>query len=56
MFAQDPLPSDCRFREDLIWLYKKNEDHSQTWKVKLEEQQRHDRALRKKVKDEKAGK
>ena len=56
MFTQDPLPSDCRFREDLIWLFKKNEEHSQTWKVKLEEQQRHDRALRKKIKDEKAGK
>lgn len=50
-FVDNPLPSDCRFREDLIWLYRRNEDYSGTWKVKLEEQQRHERALRKKVAD-----
>ena len=48
MFVDDPLPSDLRFREDLIWLHRKNEELSQTWKVKLEEQQRLDRANRKK--------
>lgn len=47
-WIQNPLPSDCRFREDLIWLWKRDEETSQKWKVKLEEQQRHDRALRKK--------
>ena len=50
-YVDNPLPSDCRFREDLIWLYRKNEENAQTWKVKLEEQQRHERALRKKVAD-----
>jgi len=48
-YIANPLPSDCRFREDLIWLFRKNEDLAQLWKVKLEEQQRHERALRKKV-------
>lgn len=50
-------PSDSRYREDLIWLkracllpeYKQlYEDYSQKWKVALEVQQRHDRALREK--------
>jgi hypothetical protein len=53
MFVEDPLPSDCRFREDLVWLTRKNEELAGTWKVKLEEQQRHERALRKKVADSK---
>lgn len=47
-FIENPLPSDCRFREDLIWLWKRNEELSGIWKVKLEEQQRHERAQRKK--------
>lgn len=25
----DPMPSDCRFREDLIWLAKKDQSKSQ---------------------------
>ena len=56
MYVENPLPSDCRFREDLIWLAKKNQDNAQLWKVKLEEQQRHDRALRKKIQEAKYGK
>jgi hypothetical protein len=52
-FVENPLPSDCRFREDLIWLAHKNEELAQHWKIKLEEQQRFDRALRKKAKEEK---
>lgn len=47
-FVENPLPSDCRFREDLVWLTKKSEENAQVWKVKLEEQQRHERALRNK--------
>ena len=43
-----PLPSDCRYREDQIWLAIGNLDYAQNWKVKLEEQQRHDRATRNK--------
>lgn len=53
------LPSDARYREDLVWLkrsilhpeYNKiYEDYSQKWKVALEVQQRHDRSLREKKK------
>jgi hypothetical protein len=49
------IPSDCRFREDLIWLkrsltaleYNKlYENYAQKWKVALEVQQRYDRSLR----------
>lgn len=53
-----PLPSDGRFREDLIWLFRgfyslnekeKNlfEDYSQQWKLIMELTQRNDRELRK---------
>lgn len=53
--VKDPIPSDSRYREDLIWLkrsllYDTNEkeyqDYSQKWKLALEVQQRYDRALR----------
>ncbi|KAL4469803.1 hypothetical protein ABPG72_022123 [Tetrahymena utriculariae] len=44
--TQDPLPSDCRFREDLVYLAKKDLDQSQDWKNKLEVIQRNDRKLR----------
>ncbi|CDW89898.1 UNKNOWN [Stylonychia lemnae] len=42
----NPLPSDARYREDLIWLKKENENYAQTWKTRLEIQQRHERKLR----------
>lgn len=32
----NPLPSDPRFREDLIWLKREKEDYAQTWKTRLE--------------------
>ena len=41
------LPSDCRFREDLIHLSRDNLEDAQEWKLKLEKLQRADRALRK---------
>ena len=44
--TQDPLPSDFRFREDLIWLKYGNANHASDWKIRLEEQQRYDRKLR----------
>lgn len=44
--VKDPLPSDVRFREDLIWLKYGNQTNSADWKVRLEEQQRWDRKLR----------
>lgn len=53
-FREYCLPSDCRFREDLIWLERGNEDQAQIWKVLLEEQQRKDRKFRK-IENEKAG-
>jgi hypothetical protein len=55
-------PSDSRYREDLIWLKrsmkdgentKTYEEYAQTWKVALEIQQRHDRALRSEKKKKK---
>ncbi|CEP02333.1 unnamed protein product (mitochondrion) [Plasmodiophora brassicae] len=50
VFAQavaDPLPSDSRFRADLVALAEGNFDLAQTKKVELEDAQRADRALRK---------
>jgi len=53
------IPSDARYREDLVWLKRSTlnpeynkiyEDYSQKWKVALEVQQRHDRSLREKKK------
>lgn len=32
----NPLPSDPRFRDDLIWLSRENESYAQTWKTRLE--------------------
>lgn len=42
------LPSDWRYREDLIWLKYGYQTLAQQWKIRLEVQQRHDRALRQK--------
>lgn len=33
----NPLPSDLRFREDLIWLFYENKKIAQKWKLRLEE-------------------
>lgn len=44
--AKVALPSDYRYREDLIWLKRKNEKLADLWKVRLEVQQRRDRKLR----------
>lgn len=40
------LASDCRYREDLLWLQYDNLKYSQEWKSKLEVQQRHDKKMR----------
>jgi len=50
LFGNTPLPSDTRFREDMIWLAFGNEKYAQEWKVLLEVQQREDRANRNKNK------
>jgi len=42
----DPLPSDSRYREDLVWLKRGEVDYAQGWKEVLEEQQRVNRKLR----------
>lgn len=47
-FKEDPLPTDWRFREDLIWLRRGYMDTAQEWKVRLEVEQRRDRATRSK--------
>ena len=47
-----PLPSDWRFREDLLWLRRGSVPRADFWKVELEVQQRHDRAERERVSKE----
>jgi hypothetical protein len=46
LFPSRPLPSDWRYREDLVWLFKGNSDISERWKHRIENRQRHDRVLR----------
>ncbi len=48
ILSETPLPSDCRFREDLIYLIAGNLDEAQKWKSLLEERQRAEREQRKK--------
>lgn len=43
---ENPLPSDCRFREDLIFLKYSDIKMADKWKVKLEERQRLEKKLR----------
>ena len=43
---ENPLPSDSRFREDMIWTKRNNKKHAQEWKLKLEERQRFEKKLR----------
>jgi len=43
----NPLPSDCRFREDLIALLNKDFEHGKEYKNMLEERQRYEADLRK---------
>eukprot|EP00831_Metopus_contortus_P062125 TRINITY_DN54108_c0_g1_i2.p2 TRINITY_DN54108_c0_g1~~TRINITY_DN54108_c0_g1_i2.p2 ORF type:complete len:111 (+),score=9.67 TRINITY_DN54108_c0_g1_i2:163-495(+) len=47
---ESPLPSDCRYREDLVALITSTEEESQKEKDRLEELQRNDRKLREKSK------
>ena len=44
--VENPIPSDCRYREDLIWVKYGNLHFAEEWKVKLEERQRHERKLK----------
>jgi oxysterol-binding protein-related protein 8 len=45
-FIKNPLPSDWRYREDLVWLAKGNSEIAQKWKYRIENKQRDDRKLR----------
>jgi len=42
-FSENPLPSDFRWREDLTWLYWKDMNIAEKWKLELERVQRKDR-------------
>lgn len=44
------LPSDCRNREDVIWIRQGSTAHAEQWKQYLEEQQRKEEKLRKEAK------
>jgi hypothetical protein len=44
--VQNPLPSDWRFREDLLWVRYADLKRAEKWKLKLEERQRFERKLR----------
>ena len=43
---ENPLPSDSRFREDLIFVKYNDIKMADKWKVKLEERQRFEKKLR----------
>ena len=43
---ENPLPSDARFREDLIWVRRGNKKYAQEWKLRLEVRQRAEKKLR----------
>lgn len=42
----EPLPSDCRYREDIIYLHAEDIQGASEWKRNLEEKQRRDAKLR----------
>lgn len=52
-YAPKALPSDWRFREDLIWVRRDNEAVADLWKKELEMQQRSDRSQRERYQKEK---
>lgn len=41
-----PIPSDCRYREDIVWVKREEKVQAEIWKLKLEAIQRFDRGLR----------
>lgn len=44
--VENPLCSDSRYREDLIWVKRKNFKYAEEWKLKKEERQRYEKKLR----------
>ena len=53
---EEVIPSDWRYREDLLWLKYRQMKIAQKWKFRMEEQQRHDRRLRNKAREDRAKK
>lgn len=49
LLVKDPLPSDFRFREDLLWLRYGHILHAQKWKLRLEAGYRKERKTREKL-------
>ena len=47
IFHPNPLDTDWRYREDILWLRRQHEQHSDGWKKIMEAEQRRHRALRK---------
>ena len=45
--VETPLPSDCRYREDVKYLREDNVELAAEWKHKIEEKQRREAKLRK---------
>ena len=45
-WQENPLPSDSRFREDLIWLYYGDRQLGAKWKTEMESVNRRDRGIR----------
>ncbi len=43
---ENVAPSDSRYRDDMLWLRRGYQGIAHQWKVKMEQQQRHDRKLR----------
>jgi len=54
--VENPLPSDCRFRQDIECLAQNELDEASQWKSKLEEKQRREAKLRKEGESERRGK
>jgi hypothetical protein len=52
-FVEDPIPSDLRFREDILWLRKENYTESQKWKIKIESVMRQERKNREEMNKQK---
>ena len=46
---KDPIPSDFRCREDLLWMSHGNIAHAQAWKLRLEAAYRRERKAREKL-------
>jgi hypothetical protein len=49
LLVKDPLPSDFRFREDMLWLRLGNIANAQKWKLRLEASYRRERKVREKI-------